>query len=289
MQRLTELINKLFEEKKLKKNDFFNDIYIREAAIKELQSFCVPKEFFDNPLFIRGMREQKNWADKVQARVLMAFQNSKPLGQLLFVNNRYTQCTEIKCIYVSDLSLRRKKIGTRLFDRLIEGLRKPGSFSTGLQAAIVANVFDTLEEHQQRDFFLKLGFMPLLENLDLLYLPMRTISKVEFQNIFSFYGRSLTTSKRTTEKERALIQYEPCCPWSCHFSAETEKALKQIEPSLQITKHICHQKKSGVPAAPGCQGVFVNGKKVNSFILFREQFQKEVNELLSGSWKEGEP
>lgn len=266
----------------MNKENFMDDIYIREAAIEELQSFCVPRDYLNNDLFIRGIREQKEWAAKTKARVLMAFSGSTPVGQVLFVNNTYTQCTEIRCIFILELSFRRRRTGTKLFRQLCQVLKEPG-LSGEDQIAIVADAFETPEGDQQRFFYLSMGFTPLFETgTNLLYFPLRKLSEAEFKKIIDFYKSPPVTDNCQAKEGEALIRYEPFCPWAYYLSVETEKTLKKIDRSLRVAIHRCLSAENGVPAGLGCRGVLVNGQDVKNFVLLGERFECEVRRLISG-------
>lgn len=249
--------------------------------IDSLISICIPTERRGDPLFLEGMRVKREWAiksiQKFGSIAKLAFLESKPVGLIQYQPKTEEKLVEIKCIFVPEREHHRRGIGKTLLKALIEDMRKPKEiFNNEVPLAFVTWAFHVPGYYPQHEFYLKMGFKKVKEdNPFLLYYPLR--------EGYVYHPKEMKFTPQEEDKGKALIFYDPSCPFCIYFSEKIKEAIREVEPNLPIRminifeEHEEVEKRGQVPYCT------VNGKPIQAFFMDKENFQREVREALRQS------
>ena len=259
----------------------FEKLEIRDVhleTIDDLVNICVTPDRRHDPLLIKGMNAKKEWAAQVikmnGSISKLAYLSSRPVGMIQYALNPEERLVEIKCIYVPGKENLGKGIGKSLLNALIEDLKKQKSvFDNDTPLALVTWALQVPGESSQHAFFLRMGFKKASEaNPFFLYYPLKK-------------GCVATSKERKfiPQKEdfgKALIFFDPSCPFSANFSEKIKESVKEVTPNIAIRiidkfKNEGEVKKRGY--APYC---VVNGMPIETSFRDTEKFQREVKQAL---------
>lgn len=249
--------------------------------IEDLINLCIPNERKSDPSFVKGAEVKRRWAVNALKKYgtigKLAFLNSTPAGLIQYQFNLEEKVVEIGCIFVSDKKNLRKGIGKSLFKALIEDVKKPQSLlHNHVPFALVTWAFQVPEWYPQHAFYQELGFKRVNEDDPfLLYYPL------EGGYVYRPKGRKYVPQE--ADRRKALIFYDPSCPFAIHFAETIERFIKEVAPNIQIRMvdkfgEIEEVKKRGQVGF-----CIVNGKNIQTFFMDKENFQKEIRQALDSS------
>jgi N-acetylglutamate synthase-like GNAT family acetyltransferase len=217
----------------------------------------------------------------------LAYLGDSPIGQIQFKPVPEERICSITCVYVPREKNWRKGAGRALLTSLIEEMKQPQGWLDHQPAqALVVRTFPGEKAGQlpARRFFRKMGFQQMGENPDFLCYPLK--KEVERQN--AEYGKQYVGGREKTEyipqeadKGKAVLIYGPSfCPFSYPFLKKAEEFIREVAPDIETrwlskTENVEEMKKRG-----GFEGIVVNAKPIESFVLDKTGFQKEVKDAL---------
>ncbi len=238
----------------------------------------------EDPIQRRGIELKRRWLKEMLERIgpttKIAYMDGRPVAQILFypeasipyIDNPREGVVVLNCVYNPFPEARGKGCGTSLMKSLIEeasrGLRclggKPCRF-------IMAKPFKTGEGIPLEDFYSSRGFRRALTEM--------------YMEIAAPYqpreGRGYIPLRE--DRGRAIAFYNPLCEWSYPFALRVKEALNRIEASLEV--ELIDSWGSPLEALRrGNHWLIVNSTPINSFLLDREAFGREVLEALGRSW-----
>jgi len=246
--------------------------------LEDLVNLCIPQDRKKDPLFLKGVNEKKRWAaktfQKYGAIAKIAYANSLPVGLIQYQPVTEEKTVKIDCIFVPEKENLRKGIGKALLKAVIEDADKPNPIFNGHSAlALVTWAFQVPGRYPQHEFYQKMGFRRVREDDPfLLYYP--------FKKGYVYRPKEKKYTAQEEDKGKALIFYDPSCPFSIYFSEKIKELLKEITPNIQIRMINRFEEQEEVEKrgqAPACA---VNGKPIQTFFLDKENFQKEVKQAL---------
>ena len=254
---------------------------IRDVVPEEIDSLiylCVPPERRDDKLFIEGINVKRAWASKsldmFGGIAKIAYLDSTPVGLIQYQPRPEEKLIEITCIFVPDRQHQRKRIGRVLLNALIEDAKKPKKFFNNKPPqALITWAFRVPGYYPQNEFYLKMGFKKVREdNPFLLYYPL--------EEGYVYHPKMEKFMPQKEDKGKALIFYDPSCPFCMYFTEQIKKSIMEVAPNIPIRtinmfEEIKEVKKRG--QVPYCA---VNGKPITTFFMDKENFQKEVIEAL---------
>ena len=254
---------------------------IKEVSLENVDALinlCVPVNKQDDPLFVEGMKAKKRWATRVLeeygSMAKLAYLDSRPVGLIQYRLNPEERLVEIGCIFVPEEQHNRKGVGKSLLEALIKDVKKPQpAFGNDIPHALVTYAFEVPGRYPQHEFYQRMGFKRVKEDDPfLLYYPLKK-GYVHVRKEEKFIPQE-------EDKGKALIFFNPSCPWSIYFSKKTEESVRAVAPDIPIRTidmfwEIEEVKKRGKP----CSCV-VNGKPIEVFFMDKENFQKEVKKVL---------
>ena len=225
----------------------------------------------------REFKKKKEWfsvaRSKYKSVAKIAYVSGKPQGLIQYLPRPTEEIIEIICVYVPNRDFQQQGIATKLFQALKENVHRfVPLFNNSLPKGFVAKAFDVPGYFSLRELYPRLGFKASEENPDLFYYPLEKGWKY------------LTTKKRyrSLEKDqgKALLFYDPSCPFCIYFNDQITIALREIAPHLKIQKINTFFQEEEVIKRGGGEVAFcvVNGVPIQSFFLDKESFEKEVKE-----------
>lgn len=249
---------------------------VRAESADTLIELCIPLERRDDPYFIEGALLKRDWAiesiNKFGSIAKVAYLGSRPVGLIQYLPDPLEGIVEIKCIFVPDKLDQRKGIGKALLKDLIDDLRK-GLFDLYSASALVTWAFQVPGYYPQNEFYLRMGFKRVRENDPfLLYYPL----KEGFR--YSSVGRKYTPLPE--DKGRALIFYDPSCPFCMYFTGCMENLIREVAPSLHVRRVNIFREPEEVRKRGDVPLCTVNGVPISTFFLDKENFKKEVEDAL---------
>jgi len=270
---------------------------VTDRDIDDLCRICVPSEQRDDPTSIKGMEEKRKWAMEMLQRwgslAKMAYKGPVPVGQVQYRPLPLRRIVYIYCIYVPEKGHWRQGIATKLLDNLLEEMKKPRVWFDHQPAlALVTKTFpgEKPGQYPARSFFAQKGFRQAGENPDFLYYPLTegfSLAAEEeeeiIREVFS-EGERIEYIPQEEDRGKAVLIYGPSfCPFSYPFLKKAETHIQEVAPDIPIrwiseTEDPAEMKKRG-----GFKGCVVNARPIKSFVLDKENFQKEVTEALKMS------
>jgi N-acetylglutamate synthase-like GNAT family acetyltransferase len=204
----------------------------------------------------------------------LAYLDSKPVGLIQYQPNPEERLIEISCIFVPEKENFRKGIGKSLLRALMEEMKKPQpALNNGLPLAFVTWAFQVPGRYSQHEFYQKMGFKKVKEDYPfLLYYPIK--------KEYVYHPKEKKFIPQKEDRGRAIIFYDPLCPFSIYFSEKTKESIREVVPNVPIRminrfEDLEEVKKRG--QVPTCA---VNGKPIETFFMDKENFQKEVKRAL---------
>jgi len=254
---------------------------IRDVNLKnadDLINLCIPPERRNDPLFIEGIRTKKRWItqaiEKYGSIAKLAYINSKPVGLIQYRYNLGERLVEIDCIFVPEEKYLRRGIGRSLLNALIEDVKKREARGEGPFLALVTWAFQVPGLYPQHEFYQKMGFKRVEEdNPFLLYYPL------EEGYVHKVREKTFIPQKEDTGK--ALIFYDPSCPFCIYFSEKIKEAVREVAPEIPVRMINMFEEPEEVKKRGRVPHCAVNGKPIETFFMDKENFQREVKKALS--------
>ena len=242
--------------------------------INHLIDLCIPPDKKDDLLFIKGINTKKKWATKAIKKygriAKLAYLDSKPVGLIQYQPIPEERLIEIACICVPEKENFRKGIGKSLLRALIEEMNKPQlALNNAVPLAFVTWAFQVPGRYPQHEFYQKMGFKRVKEDDPfLLYYPIK--------KGYVYYPKEEKFIPQKEDRGKAIIFYDPSCPFSIYFSEKIKESMREVAPDILVRminrfEELEEVKKRG--KVPTCA---VNGKPIEAFFADKENFQKEV-------------
>lgn len=242
--------------------------------LKELISLCIPDGKENDTLFIEGAKVKKKWATHMLKTygsfAKLAYLGPTLVGMIQYMPNPDEKIVEIQCIFVPDKQNNRKGIGSTLLKTLIEEMKTPKLYFNSTPHALVAHAFEVSGWYPQHKFYQKMGFYQVENDCYLLYYPL--------QEGYVYEKKEFIPQKE--DEGKALIFYDPSCPFCVSFNAKTTEAIREIT-DIPITLINTFEDSKEVKKRGTVPFCVVNKKPIKSFV-FDENFQSEVEEALKG-------
>lgn len=258
---------------------------VTKENIEDLCQICIPPTKEDDPDYVKGVEEKMKWAagmlQKWGSFAKIAYRDDIPVGLVQYKPIPAENIVHIDCIYVPRKKYWRKGITTQLLSSLLEDIKKPMSwFDNKRASAFVTKTFPggAPDQYTAHLFFKKKGFKHVGKDLDFLYYPLKEgfvykpVKKKEVEYI-----------PQEEDKEKVLII---CGPDSCpatypHFLKRMERYIREIDSKIPILWIDASEESEKVKKRNVDIGdCMVNAKRIKSFVLAKENFQKEVKEAL---------
>lgn len=247
-------------------------------SIDDLINLCVPTDKKDDPLFAESMSAKKKWATQVIKRygsvAKLAYLNSKPVGLIQYQPNPEERLVEIDCIFVPEEKNLKKGIGKSLLKALIEDMREPKPiFNDSTPLALVTWAFEVPGRYPQNRFYQKMKFRRVKkDNPFLLYYPLK--------KEYVYRPKEEMFIPQKEDSGKALIFYDPSCPFSIIFSEKMKELIGEVAPNIQVRMINKFEESDEVEKRGKVPACTVNGKPIETFFMDKENFQKEVKEAL---------
>jgi RimJ/RimL family protein N-acetyltransferase len=258
---------------------------VTKENIEDLCRICIPPTKKDDPDWAKGVEEKKKWVVKMLQKhgavAKLAYKDDIPVGMIQYKPIPEERIVYIDCIYVPWDKYWRKGIATQLLSNLMEYVKKPLSwFDNKRPLAIVTKTFpaEAPGQYSARKFFRRKGFKQIGEDPDYLYYPLE--SSFVYQPIRK---KEVKYIPQEEDKGKVLIICGPNrCPavYPC-FLKRMEKYIREVDPKIPIrwldkSEEPDEVKKRNIDIGD----CIVNAKHIKSFVLDKENFQKEVREAL---------
>jgi GNAT superfamily N-acetyltransferase len=246
--------------------------------IDDLINLCIPPDKKDDPLYVEGIKAKKKWATQVIEKygsiAKLAYSNSKPVGLIQYQPNPEERLVKISCIFVPEEENLRKGIGKSLLKALIEDMKEPKpAFSNDIPLALVTWAFEVPGRYPQHNFYQRMKFRKVKEDDPfLLYYPLK--------KEFTYRPKEKKFIPQEEDRGKALIFYDPSCPFSIIFSEKMKGLIVETAPNIQIRIINNFEEPEEVEKRGKVPSCAVNGKPIETFFMDKENFQKEVREAL---------
>lgn len=257
--------------------DLYRVVDVGLEDVDSLIYLCIPSSKRNEPYFIEGAKVKRAWAFKslniFGSIAKIAYSNSIPVGLIQYQPNIENKVLEISCIFVPDKRYQRKGIGRALLNSLMEDVKKPMKiFGYKFPYAIIAHAFNVPGYYPQSEFYLKMGFKRVEGNSSLLYYPLK--------EGYTYKLRESRFIPQLEDMGKAIIFYDPSCPFCISFSKRIEDLIREVAPNLPIRfvnifEEVEEVKKRG--EIPICA---VDGKPIKAFFMDKMNFQNEIREVL---------
>ncbi|TET22125.1 MAG: GNAT family N-acetyltransferase [Candidatus Stahlbacteria bacterium] len=251
---------------------------VTRENVDEMVRICVPPDKREHPLFVEGMNIMKRWAlgviEDYASLGKLAYMDSEPVGMIQWLPNPEERLVEIRCIFVRQKENLRKGVGRALLKALIDDMGEPKSyFDNDTPLALVTTAFEVWGVYPQHKFYEKMGFMRAkADDPFLLYYPIKE-GYVHVPKEESF-------NPQKEDEGKALIFYKPSCPFSIYFSEKMKESIKEVAPDIPIRMVNRFEEAAEVRKRGSVPACVVNKKPIQSFVLDKTGFQKEVKEGL---------
>ncbi|MEM3442990.1 MAG: hypothetical protein QW667_07690 [Candidatus Bathyarchaeia archaeon] len=254
---------------------------IRDARPEDVDSLinlCIPAERRNDRHFIEGANVKRVWAKKSLEKfggiAKMAYLNSAPVGLIQYQPKPVEKLLEITCIFVPDIKNTRRGIGKALLNALIEDAKKPKEFFDNEPPhALVTWAFRVPGRYPQNEFYLKMGFKKVSEDDPfLLYYPLR--------QGYVYTPKKEKFIPQAEDKGKALIFFDPSCPFCIYFSEQIKNSIREVAPNLPVRMVNMFEEWEEVEKRGRVPTCAVNKKPITAFFMDKENFQKEVREAL---------
>ncbi len=251
---------------------------VQEENIFDLINLCIPKDKKDDSLFIEGFNKKFRWCkdilNKYNFFAKIAYVNRKPKGLIQYLIKPEENIVEIKCIFVSEEEFLRKGIGKSLLFSLMNDFEKPNKFFNNEKPGGFINFpIDIPGRYTQSEFFKRYGFIEKIQN--------------EFRYLFYPIKENFTYSLKESEyrpqicdKGKAIVFYDPSCPFCIYFSNKIIQILKDINSKIEIRLINQFEEKIEVEKRGKIYNCIVNQIPIKTFFLDIENFKKEVLDAL---------
>lgn len=256
---------------------------VTRENVDEMVRICVPPDKREHPLFVEGMNIMKRWAfgviEDYASLGKLAYMDSDPVGMIQYVPNPEERLVRIECIFVRQKEHLRKGVGTALLKALIDDMKKPKPyFGDEPPLALVTKAFEVWGTYPQHKFYEKMGFKRArADDPFLLYYPIK--------EGYAYVPKEEPFNPQKEDEGKALIFYKPSCPFSIYFSEMIKESIKEVAPDIPIRMVNRFEEAAEVRKRGSVPACVVNAKPIETFVLAKEGFQKEVKEALKHEGK----
>jgi len=246
--------------------------------IDDLINLCIPPEKIEDKLFTEGVGVKKRWISQVMNRygnfAKLAYSNEKPVGIIQFLPKLEEKLIEITCIFVPEKENLRKGIGKMLLNALVEEAKGPKPyFDNDSALALIAWAFEVPGIYPQYEFYKKMGFKEASKDEPFLfYYPLK--------DGYIYTLKSKEYIAQEEDKGKALIFFDPTCPFCIYFSEKIIESLKEVSPDIYIRMINQFEEVEEIKKREKVSFCIVNQKPIESFFSDKENFQREVKEAL---------
>ncbi len=249
-----------------------------DGNVDDLVNLCVPCSKKTDPYFVEGMKMKRLWAKdgmkKYGTVAKIAYEGFQPVGMIQFLPRPAEKIVDVICLFVPYKTKLRMGIGTTLLDSLIEDMRQPKPyFGVDTPNALFVKAFQIPEWYPQQEFYQKRGF----ERVDgddpfTLYYPLKPG--------YIHSPRDERFVPQPEDRGKAVIFYDPACPFCIFFSERTKQAIRKISQDVPIkivnkSDETEEVRKRGL--VPFC---VVNGVPIETTFMDEETFGSEVKDAL---------
>lgn len=261
-----------FSMEKLKIQD------VTSKNIDDLVNLCMPAERKSDPQFVEGAKVKSKWATGALKRcgsiAKIAYLNSKPVGLIQYQPRLEERVVEIVCIFVPEKGNFRRGIGKSLLKALLEDVKKPQAFlENQIPNALITWAFKVPGWYPQHEFYQRMGFKKVKENDPfLLYYPLK--------KGYVYRPKEKKYILQKDDKGKALVFYDPSCPFVTHFTETIELLIKEVAPDIPIRRINKFEEPEEMKKRGQVSSCIVNGKAIQTFFMDRENFRKEVKQAL---------
>jgi len=228
--------------------------------------------------FIEGAEVKKRWAiemlKKFGSFAKIAYLNGKPAGIIQYQLRPDERLVVIDCIFVPEKENLRKGIGKTLFQSLLDDMQRPKLyFGDDTPSGFVISAFQVPGRYPQSEFFKRMGFKQACEDYpSLLYYSLK--------KDFVYKPKTRSYIPQEEDKGRALIFYNPNCPFSMYFSEKIKELVIEVAPDIPVRMINEFEEADEVAKRGNVSLCIVNQRPIQSFFFDKENFQKEVKEAL---------
>lgn len=241
--------------------------------IDDLIDLCIPPDRKNEPYFVEAKEAKKKWAtrllEKHEGVAKLAYLNAKPVALIQYRLVPEEQVVKIDCIFVPEKENLRKGIGKALLKALIAEIKENLTVFT-----LVTHAFRVPGRYPQNEFYMKMGFKKVREdNPFLLYYPLK-----------AGYVYQSKEEKFTPQEEdlgKALIFYDPSCPFSLYFSERIKESIREVAPNILVRMINIFEEPEEVKRRGQVPTCAVNGQPIKAFFLDKENFHREVKDALA--------
>ncbi|MEM2106079.1 MAG: hypothetical protein QXV21_06435 [Candidatus Bathyarchaeia archaeon] len=258
--------------------EFYKIKEVEPGEVDSLISLCIPPQRWHIQSFIEGVNAKRAWAKKsfemFGGIAKMAYINSSPVGLIQYQPKPEERLLEITCIFIPDEQNHRKGIGKVLLKALMKDAEKPKPFfNNAPPLALVTWAFSVPEYYPQNEFYLRMGFKKVVESDPLLlYYPLK--------EGYVYQPRTENFVPRAEDRGKALIFYDPSCPFCIYFAEQIRAAISEVAPNIPTRMINMFEEKEEVDKRGKVPYCAVNGKPITAFFMDKENFQNEVKEAL---------
>jgi hypothetical protein len=265
--------------------DEINVKNVTQENVDDLCRVCVTSCVRDDPDWIRGAADKKKWAAEMFPKwgsfAKVAYENRNPAGMIQYRPSPEERVVRIDCIYVPVQSCGGKGIASRLLGSLMEDVQKPMSwFDNRRPLALVTTTFPggAPEQYTAREFFTRKGFKQIGEDPDYLYYPLQPgfVYKPAVEKEVRYVPQD-------EDRDKVVIVCGPdYCPATYpYFLKRMERYVREIYPDVPI-RWIDSSEEPEEPRKRniGVGTCIVNAKLIKSYVLDKDNFQKEVKAAL---------
>jgi len=254
---------------------------VNSERINDLIDLCIPPDKKDDPLFVEGMNAKKRWAitviEKHGSIAKLAYLNSEPVGLIQYQPNLEETVVEISCIFVPEERYLRKGIGKSLLEALTEEMKEPKPiFHNDIPLAFVTWAFEVPGRYPQHKFYQRMGFRRVRKGDPfLLYYPLK--------KGYIYRPKEKKFIPQEEDRGKALIFYDPSCPWAIYFSENIKKSVQEAVPNVPIRTINKSEEPEEVEKRGQVPSCVIDGKPIETSFMDKESFQKEVTRALGYS------
>lgn len=255
--------------------------------LRDLAGLCVPAGELANPIFQRGQERKEIWLREMLKRGVPFVKLGYFLGELAGLIHlepiSEEETVNIQCIFVPQEKHRKKGVATRLLEAVICDMKRPQAWNNNRPAkALRTYAFSTGDPSffSQEEFYCRRGFRQTREDPLSLYFPL------EEEYAHTSCVRPPSYVFQQEDAGTVLILHGPSfCPWDYFFNLKAERSLREIAPDLPVRWIDRIIEPEEIEKRGGYQGIVVNGQPIHSFVLYREEFRKEVEKALRANLK----
>jgi len=258
---------------------------VTENRVENLCQMCVPREKRSEPDWVKGTEEKRRWAlEKLKEWgpfAKLAYDGDIPVGMIQFRPVPDEKIITIDCIWVPQRNYWAKGVATKLLAGLLQDTNRTLPwFDNQRPLALVTRTFPggAPDQCTARDFFTRKGFQQVGADPDFLYYPL-----VEGFVYRPLEKPAVNYLPQEDDKGKVLIVCGPNgCPGTYPlFLKRMECYIRELDSTVPIVWLDVASEPEKVKGRNLAVGdCVVNGHQLRSFVLDKENFQKEVRQAL---------